>query len=146
MIVRGKKRTVLFQTFNWEKSSSFQHPCTCICTDTRKYVPRGHMPPLGQIGLIALYEYRELERKASFQKQEFQFTTNKYKRGHQGNVGPSLDNLWPVGKSGVAMLPAESDGEEYILNVRCKMYYSRTSDSNGGKVHFLGGEYICVKM
>ena len=54
-----------------------------------------------------------------FQKQEFQFTTNKYKRGHQGNVGPSLDNLWPVGKSGVAMLPAESDGEEHIVYVRC---------------------------
>ena len=42
-------------------------------------------------------------------------------------------------KAGEALLPAESDGEEYI----CKMYFSSTSDSNGGKVYFLGGEYIC---
>ena len=33
----------------------------------------------------------------------------------------------------MTMLPAESDGEEYI----CKMYFSSTSDSNGGKVYFL---------
>ena len=45
-------------------------------------------------------------------------------------------------KAGEALLPAESDGEEYIVYVRCKMCYSSTSDSNGGKVHFLGGEYI----
>ena len=37
----GEKRTALFQTHNWEKSSFFQHTCTCICTVIHKYVIEG---------------------------------------------------------------------------------------------------------
>ena len=31
-------KTALFQTYNWEKSSFFQHTRMCICRDIRKYV------------------------------------------------------------------------------------------------------------
>ena len=36
--VGGKKRTALFQTYDWEKEKVFQRACTCICRETRKYV------------------------------------------------------------------------------------------------------------
>ena len=52
-------------------------------------------------------------------------------------LGLVLTTCGQLEKAVVAMLPAESDGEEYI----CKMYFSSTSYSNGGKIYFLGGEY-----
>ena len=56
-------------------------------------------------------------------------------------LGLVLTACGQLEKAVVAMLPAESDGEEYIFV--CMRCYSSTSDSNGGKVYFLGGEYIC---
>ena len=44
IILRGKKHTALFQTYNLEKF--FQRTRTCICTDIRKYVAGGgHICP-----------------------------------------------------------------------------------------------------
>ena len=53
IILRGKKRTALFQTYNLEKTSFFQQNHACFCTDIRKYVAGGAYmpPPLGHIGL-----------------------------------------------------------------------------------------------
>ena len=42
----GKKRTTLFQTNNWEKSSFFQRACTCTCMWHTQIHGRGaYMPP-----------------------------------------------------------------------------------------------------
>ena len=39
IILQGKKRTALFQTYNWEKSSFFNALVrTCICKDMCKYM------------------------------------------------------------------------------------------------------------
>ena len=76
--------------------------------------------------------------RGSFQDKEVQARTQM--------LGLVLTSCGQWEKAGEALLPAESDGEEYIVYVRCKMYYSRTSDSNGGKVYFLGGEYTCENV
>ena len=69
------------------------------------------------------------------------FISGQRRASKDTNVGPRLDKLWPVGKSGGGFV---ASGVRWGgIHCVCKMYYSRTSDSNGGKVYFLGGEYIC---
>ena len=90
MILWGKKRTALFQTYDWEKEKVFQRACTCICRETRKYVAGVPRPSRVDIscmskvsGPLFLYQSYHLNNQGG-----------RTKRGHTfESLEPNLQNL-----------------------------------------------------